>query len=138
MSLTPTAHETIVDGLRLQSLLGIPSEVLDHAMATAYQLYRERRYWEAETICRGLLAADPTYWWSYSLYAATLQKLGRIREALAMVTLGLRHEPAHPKLLALREALETRIAAISAVVHAVSLPPQGGAVDAGDASEART
>ena len=28
-------------------------------------------------LCRGLIAADHTYWWSYSLYAATLRRLGK-------------------------------------------------------------
>jgi predicted Zn-dependent protease len=113
MSATKLDPQTFLDRNPLTAFLPIPAEVLDQAMATAYQLYRDRRYAEAETMCRGLLAADPTYWWSYSLYAATLQKLGRLREALTMVTLGLRHEPSQPKLLALRDELESRIAQVA-------------------------
>ena len=34
---------------------------------------------EVEVLCRGLIAADHKYWWSYSLYAATLRRLGRLQ-----------------------------------------------------------
>jgi predicted Zn-dependent protease len=126
--MSPTTQtETSLVSTPLTSILSIPNEVLDQAMAMAYQLYRERRYEDAEIMCRGLLAADPTYWWSYSLYAATLQKLGRVREALTMVTLGLRHEPNQPKLVALRDELEARIARVAAAFAAVKAAKQGGA-----------
>ena len=62
----------------MRSLLDIPEDALDAVMATAYQLYQASRYPEVEVLCRGLIAADHTYWWSYSLYAATLRRLGRL------------------------------------------------------------
>ena len=58
----------------MRSIFGIPEEALDAVMATAYQLYQAGRYPEVEILCRGLIAADHKYWWSYSLYAATLRR----------------------------------------------------------------
>jgi hypothetical protein len=101
----PTAVQDFLDSTPMRAILGIPTEVLDQFMATAFQLYQGGRYPEAEVICRGLLAADHRYWYPYSLYASTLQKLGRFQEAVAQVDLGLKYEPGHPKLLALREAI---------------------------------
>ena len=63
-----------------------------------------------EVLCRGLIAADHTYWWSYSLYAATLRRLGRPREALDQLQKGLSHEPDEPKLLLMRSELRAEIA----------------------------
>ena len=59
----------------LKSLLGIPEGALDTVMALAFQLYQAGRYSEVEVLCRGLIAADHTYWWSYSLYAAALRQV---------------------------------------------------------------
>ena len=56
-------------------------------------------------LCRGLIAADHKYWWSYSLYAATLRRLGRLREALAQLEKGLAYEPNEPKLLFMRSEI---------------------------------
>ena len=80
----------------------IPPDVLDQFMATAYQLYTAGRYAAAEVICRGLIAADPTYWYPYSLHAAALQRLGRFQEALAQVQVALRCEPGNARLIVLR------------------------------------
>ena len=94
----------------MRSLLDIPEDALDAVMATAYQLYQASRYPEVEVLCRGLIAADHTYWWSYSLYAATLRRLGRLAEALDQLEKGLGHEPNEPKLLLMRSELRAELA----------------------------
>ena len=94
----------------MRSIFGIPEEALDAVMATAYQLYQVGRYPEVEVLCRGLVAADHKYWWSYSLYAATLRKLGRPHEAVQLVENGLVYEPDEPKLLLMRSELRDEIA----------------------------
>jgi len=98
---SPTARK-FLEETTMKSLFGIPDEALDAIMALAYQLYQLGRYPEVEVLCRGLLAADHKYWWSYSLYAATLRRLGRLSEALAEVEKGLAYEPNEPKLLFMR------------------------------------
>jgi tetratricopeptide (TPR) repeat protein len=94
----------------MRSIFGIPEEALDAVMATAYQLYQAGRYAEVEVLCRGLIAADHKYWWSYSLYAATLRRLGRLREAVEQLDQGLRYEPDEAKLLVMRSELRAAIA----------------------------
>jgi len=94
----------------MRSIFGIPEEALDAVMATAYQLYQAGRYPEVEVLCRGLIAADHKYWWSYSLYAATLRRLGRLREAVELLDMGLAYEPDEPKLLLMRSELRAVIA----------------------------
>jgi predicted Zn-dependent protease len=93
----------------MRSVLGIPEQALDAVMATAYQLYQAGRYPEVEVLCRGLVAADHTYWWSYSLYAATLRRLGRLHEALEQLDKGLAYEPDAPKLLLMRSELRAAV-----------------------------
>ncbi len=108
MSKTNTATSTVENFFSttpMRAILQIPAEVLDQAMAKAYALYRAGHLEQAEILCKGLLAADHRYWWAYSLYAATLQKLGRYDEALVQVTRGLHFEPGQPKLLAMRADL---------------------------------
>ncbi len=101
----PSAAKAYLEATPLKTILNIPTEVLDHVMATAYQLYQRGCYPQAEVMCRGLLAADHRYWWSHSLYAATLHKMGRHAEALKQVDLGLHYEPRQAKLVALREEI---------------------------------
>jgi predicted Zn-dependent protease len=86
----------------MKSLLGIPEEALDAVMTAAYHLYQAGRFGEVEILCRGLIAADPGYWWSYSLYGATLRRVGKLREALEQIDKGLAHERGEPKLLLMR------------------------------------
>ena len=93
----------------MRSIFGIPEEALDAVMATAYQLYQAGRYPEVEVLCRGLIASDHKYWWSYSLYAATLRRLGRLREAVEQLEKGLVYEPDEPKLLLMRSELRAEI-----------------------------
>jgi tetratricopeptide (TPR) repeat protein len=104
--------QRFVENTPLRVIFGIPEEALDAVMATAYQLYDGGRHAEVEVLCRGLIAADHSYWWSYSLYAATLRRLGKLEEALAQLEIGLRYEPDEPKLLSmgseLRDALAER------------------------------
>jgi predicted Zn-dependent protease len=94
----------------MRSIFGIPEEALDAVMATAYQLYQAGRYPQVEILCRGLIAADHKYWWSYSLYASTLRRLGRLREAVEVLDQGLKYEPNDPKLLLTRSELLAAIA----------------------------
>ena len=94
--------ELFVENTPARLLAGIPPEVLDQAMAQAFSLFQAGDYARAEILCRGLLAADHTYWWAYSLYAAVLTKQGQLRGAFAMCEAGLKHEPGQPKLLAMR------------------------------------
>ena len=107
--LTPAARQ-FLEETTMKSLLGIPDQALDAIMALAYQLYQVGRYADAEVLCRGLLAADHKYWWSYSLYAATLRRLGRLREALAQLDKGLAYEPNEPKLLFMRGEIREALA----------------------------
>jgi predicted Zn-dependent protease len=107
--LSPSARKFLEENT-IRSLLDIPEDALDAVMATAYQLYQATRYPEVEVLCRGLIAADHTYWWSYSLYAATLRRLGRPREALEQLEKGLSHEPDEPKLLLMRSELRAEMA----------------------------
>jgi hypothetical protein len=107
--MSPNAYRFLHDNT-MRSLFGIPEEALDAVMATAYQLYQAGRYPEVEILCRGLIAADHKYWWSYSLYAATLRRLGRLREAVEQLDNGLMYEPDAPKLLLMRSELREAIA----------------------------
>ena len=107
--LTPAARQ-FLEETTMKSLFGIPDEALDAIMALAYQLYQVGRYADAEVLCRGLVAADHKYWWSYSLYAATLRRLGRLREALAELEKGLAYEPNEPKLLFMRSEIGEALA----------------------------
>jgi len=100
-----TTDAEYLEATTLKQILNISDEVMDHAMGIAYQLYRAGRFADAETVCKGLLACDHKYWWSYSLHASVLRQLGRDEEALAQVLLGLKYEPQQPKLLLLRSEL---------------------------------
>ena len=107
--LSPAARQ-FLEETTMKSLFGIPDQALDGIMALAYQLYQVGRYAETEVLCRGLIAADHKYWWSYSLYAATLRRLGRLREALAELEKGLAYEPNEPKLLFMRNEIGEALA----------------------------
>jgi tetratricopeptide (TPR) repeat protein len=107
--LSATARQ-FLEETTMKSIFGITDEALDAVMALAYQLYQVGRYAEAEVLCRGLVAADHKYWWSYSLYAATLRRLGRLREALAELEKGLTYEPNEPKLLFMRGEIRAALA----------------------------
>jgi predicted Zn-dependent protease len=86
----------------MQSNVGLDQEALDHVLATAYLLYQARRYAEVDVLCRGLIAADHRYWWSYSLHAAALCRMGRLDEALEQIDNGLSFEPQEKKLQLMR------------------------------------
>jgi len=106
--LSPNARKFLEENT-MRSIFGIPEEALDAVMATAYQLYQAGRYPEVEVLCRGLIAADHKYWWSYALYAATLRRLGRLREALEHLDRGLVYEPDAEKLVVMRNELRAAI-----------------------------
>ncbi len=107
--LTPNARK-FLEETTMKSIFGIPDEALDAIMALAYQLYQVGRYSEVEVLCRGLIAADHRYWWSYSLYAAALRRLGKLAEALAELDRGLAYEPNEPKLLFMRGEIREALA----------------------------
>jgi predicted Zn-dependent protease len=108
--ITPAARK-FVEETTMKTLLGIPDEALHAVMAVAFQLYQAGRYSETEVLCRGLIAADHKSWWSYSLYAATLRRLGRIDDALAELNAGLDHSPTAPQLLYMQREVREAIAA---------------------------
>jgi len=109
--LSPAARRFLED-TTMKSIFGISDAALDTVMALAYQLYQVGRYQEAEVLCRGLVAADHKYWWSYSLYAATLRRLGRLQDAVEQLERGLVYEPDEPKLLLMRSELRAEIAGL--------------------------
>ena len=108
LQLSPNARKFLEENT-MRSIFGIPEEALDAVMATAYHLYQAGRYLEVEVLCRGLVAADHKYWWSYSLLAATLRRLGRLREAMEQLEMGLVYEPDEAKLLLMRSELRAEI-----------------------------
>jgi len=89
----------------LTSLLPISAGLLDACTAKAYALCATQAYANAEVISRGLVAAEPANWYYRTLLAVCLHKLHRRHEAMQVVEVGLRFQPAHPELLALRAAL---------------------------------
>jgi hypothetical protein len=99
---TDPAVASFVRRSTLKSTLARDPGALDHVMATAYQLYQAGRDAEVDVLCRGLIAADDTYWWSYALRAAALRRLGRLEEALVEVDHGLAFEPEAKRLLFMR------------------------------------
>ena len=107
--LTPAARQ-FLEETTMKSIFGITDQALDAVMALAYQLYQVGRYPDAEVLCRGLIAADHKYWWSYSLYAATLRRLGKLEEALEALAKGLQYEPNEPKLLFMRAEIGAALA----------------------------
>jgi hypothetical protein len=110
-ALSDPIAESFLAKTTMKSILGIDQHALDQVMATAYLLYQAGRYEQVDVLCRGLIAADHTYWWSYSLHAAALRRLGRFAEALAQLDSGLVHEPGAPKLLAMRDEIIAALAA---------------------------
>jgi len=89
----------------VRELLNVGPAVLDHGRRVAHQLYQAGRLAQAEVVCRGLIACDHRFAWTYSLHAAVLRRQGRPEEALAQVTRGLAIEPAHQKLRSMRAEL---------------------------------
>jgi tetratricopeptide (TPR) repeat protein len=103
------AARKFVEETTMKTIFGIPDEALDTVMAVAFQLYQAERYLETEVLCRGLIAADHKYWWSYSLYAAALRRMGRFNDALAAVETGLAYEPQEPKLIDMQRELREHV-----------------------------
>jgi len=110
-ALPDSVAESFLATTPMKSILGIDQHALDQVMATAYLLYQAGRHEQVDVLCRGLIAADHTYWWSYSLHAAALRRLGRLAEAIAQLDNGLAHEPGEPKLLAMRAETVAALAA---------------------------
>ena len=118
-----TTQTDDLDTTTLKQILNISDDVMDHAMGIAYQLYRAGRFAEADTVCKGLIACDHRYWWSYSLHASVLRRLGRDEQALAQVDQGLKYEPQQPKLLLLRAELLITIARAKAAAPEIAPDP---------------
>jgi predicted Zn-dependent protease len=120
------------------SSLNVDPRALDQVMADAYQLYQAGRYAEVDILCRGLIAADPAYWWSYSLHAAALCRLGRLAKALEQVERGLAFEPNAKKLRLMRGEILAVLDSWSESATAVEPGPAvPGPVAASDASSGR-
>jgi hypothetical protein len=120
--LSPAAR-SFLEETTMKALFGIPDEALDAIMALAHQLYQVGRYADTEVLCRGLIAADHKYWWSYSLYAATLRRLGRLRESLDQLEKGLAYEPNEPKLLFMRREIGEALARETRTNESSRTPP---------------
>jgi predicted Zn-dependent protease len=105
-----TRNSPELENTTLREILGIPDTAMDQAMGIAYQLYLTGRLPEAETVCKGLIACDHRYWWSHSLHASVLRRLGRCEDALAAVEEGLKYEPGQAKLSLMRAELLITIA----------------------------
>lgn len=131
----PVTAEEYFEKRPLRDLLAMPDAYLDQAMAQAFQLFGARRYDDAEILCRGILAADPKYWYAYALHAMTLVRRGNLGEALARVERALEHEPGEEKLLALRseilglQATVGEIRSRAAALRAAGAGRGGGASD---------
>jgi hypothetical protein len=97
--------EQFVDHNTLASLLGTSRAVLNRATTTAYECLQNGQLHEAEVIGRGLVAADHRSWYYRTLLAFTLQRRGRIADAINHVDQGLKYSPGHPDLLTLRSVL---------------------------------
>lgn len=108
-SIIATAGEDFVESTSVKELLRIPDATMNQIMTIAYQLYVSRRLVEAEIVCKGLIACDHRHWWSHSLHASLLRRLGREQEALQAVKQGLKYAPAQPKLLLMHDELLTTI-----------------------------
>jgi tetratricopeptide (TPR) repeat protein len=117
------AAQTFLDGTSMKSILGISDQALNGVMAFAYQLYNLGRYHETEILCGGLVAANHKHWWSYSLHAAALRRLGRLREAIDVLDTGLKYEQAQPKLLCMRAEIHEALAQNTSKSVAASAPP---------------
>ena len=107
---TATTGSNDLDSTTLKEILGISDTAMDQAMGIAYQLYLTGRFPEAETVCKGLIACDHRYWWSHSLHASVLRRLGRYDDALRAVEEGLKYEPGQAKLSLMRAELLITIA----------------------------
>jgi hypothetical protein len=105
----PIPNSVLVDAFLEQTpvrrLVSIPTGAIEQAMATAYHCFCAGAHADAEVLCKGLVAADHRHWYCRALYAATLVKLGRPREALVQVVEGLRRHPGQPRLVAIKKEI---------------------------------
>jgi hypothetical protein len=77
----------------LTEVLDLPHDTLDQLMAAAYLLHSGGHYLHAEMVCRGMLAAEPRYWYAAALLAATQER--RARNARPRVA--ARRPASHPR-----------------------------------------
>ena len=109
-AVSPDAAE-FLERMTVRALLNVAPVVIDHGRRVAHQLYQAGRLAEAEVVCRGLIACDHRFAWTYSLHAAVLRRQGRPAAALAQVVRGLSFEPEHAKLRSMRVELTAWLAA---------------------------
>jgi predicted Zn-dependent protease len=101
----PSAQDRPTAPLTLRTLFNLSGEFLQACSSKAYDYYKEKRYVEAELVSRWLVATDHRNWFYRTLVAACLQKQGRVPDAIAEVDEGLKFEPGHADLLALKAVL---------------------------------
>ena len=65
----------------------------DMARRLAYEMYRESRWRETETLLKGVLVSNPTDGWSLSVYASMLRKQGKFKEAIVLLETAHALEP---------------------------------------------
>jgi hypothetical protein len=102
---TAQSPTEFVDMHTLQTLFDIDQRTLDDCAKHAYSLLQESAFSQAEVISRGLVAANHRFWYYRTILAVTLQKQGRLAEAIEQVNEGLRYQPGHSELVALKRVL---------------------------------
>jgi Flp pilus assembly protein TadD len=100
-----THAQTFIDETTLSSLISIDPALLYQAAVTSYECLQNGQLHEAEVISRGLVAANHRFWYYRTLLAVSLQRLGRVAEAIDQTNEGLKYQPGHPDLLALKAVL---------------------------------
>jgi hypothetical protein len=100
-----TRAQTFVDETTLASLMDTDPAVYEFATITAFECLRNGQSHQAEVISRGLVAADHRFWYYRTLLGFALQRLGRVGEAIEQMDLGLKYNPGHSDLLALKAVL---------------------------------
>ena len=89
----------------LKEELEIPTSFLSICASTARSHFNSGHYWYAESLARGLVAADQHHVGYRTLLVGCLSKMGHIGEAIALVDEGLKYRPEFPDYVELREAL---------------------------------
>jgi hypothetical protein len=121
--------EQFLDRTTLTMLLDIDPDTLDVARRMAFDLVGNGAFDKAEVISRGLVAADHRFWYYRTLLAVSLQKLGRVGEAIDQVNEGLKYEPGHPELSALKTVLLHLPASAASAASAAPAAPAAAEED---------
>lgn len=134
----PNTIEGFLERTTMREMASIPSAVMDEALTLAYDLYKSGRYLEAETMCRGLLAADHRQPYAYELYASVLLKQRRYADALVQVEMGLRYDAASAKLAAMRADLQRALRLVTELTTLATAARLGAANRAAQVLPAQT